>query len=180
MARPPWRPSHDRPPPDVADPEALPSSRGDRRRTGDASRTLAAELFELNDKQLATVPLEPDLKEAVDLGRSITKHGGRRRQMQFVAKYLRTLDTEPIRAALERVCHQHQTAALRTHTVEAWRKRLLSGDTTVFKDLRDQCPDLDVTALSTLVREAEREAHDGRPKRAFRELFRFLWALLST
>ena len=91
------------PPPPFA--EQLPS-RSENKRSAHATRDLAPELIELTGKALATMLLEPYITEAVELGRRITKHGGRRRQLQLVAKYLRTIDTAPIVAALDRLRHQ--------------------------------------------------------------------------
>jgi ribosome-associated protein len=179
MPRPPWRPGNDRPQAAPAGGELAPPSRTDRKRAADVTRDLARELMALNAKALATVPLEADLREAIELGRGITKHGGRRRQMQFVAKFLRTIDTSPIAAALDRLRHHRDTAVLRTHTVESWRERLLAEGDVGIAALREERPGQDFTELVALVHDARRELTQGDRKRAFRELFPVLWDLLS-
>jgi len=179
MSRPPWRPSKNRPQPELVATDALPPSRSDRKRAAQAQRDIATELFLLPDKALAAVPLDTDLRDAVVLGRSIHKHGGRRRQLQLVAKMLRILDTGPITIALDRIEHRQESAILRTHTVEQWRERLLTEGSDAVASLVAEHPGADVAPLEALVQEALRERREGRPQRAFREMFRVLWELLS-
>jgi ribosome-associated protein len=136
--------------------------------------------MEISDHDLAQVPLEDDLRDAVLLGRRITKHGGRRRQLQYVAKWLRTFDTAPIATAIESLRHLQQNATLRTHTVEEWRTKLIDEGDPAVAALGEQCPGIDPTVILRLIGDARLERHEGRPQRAFRELFTVLWDLLAT
>ena len=65
---------------------------------------LGAELEALAKDRLARVPMPESLSDAILAARKITSHEGKRRQMQFVGKVMRSLDDDEvaaIRAALE-------------------------------------------------------------------------------
>ena len=53
------------------------------------------------------------------------------------------------------------------------RERLL-GDDGALTEFAAAHPQADLQALRTLVRNARKEAKEGKPPRAYRELFRFL------
>ncbi|MBI5510250.1 MAG: DUF615 domain-containing protein [Deltaproteobacteria bacterium] len=178
MARPPWRPGNRRPQlepePDLPPGVEAPPSRTEKKTEAHKTRDLAAELVALALPDLAAVPLEPALREQVELARRITKHGGRRRQLQYVAKYLRTVDTAPILEAITRLRLHRHDHTLRTHAVETWRRRLLREGTAALDALVAEFPAIDREALETLVEQAQREAAAGQEKRRQRELFRVL------
>ena len=64
-------------------------SRSQRKRDSQALQKLGEELAELPVRELAKLPMSPDLLEAYrDLGR-ITSHEARRRQMQYIGRLMR-------------------------------------------------------------------------------------------
>ena len=80
-----------------------------RRRSRGASaictmlQDLGEALCALDPSRLAALALPERLVEAIALARTITRHEGRRRQMQFIGRLMRDIDPEPMRAALVRV-----------------------------------------------------------------------------
>ena len=69
-----------------------------------ALQKLGEELITLRETDLATVPLDDDLLDAVHEARRIRKRGALRRQKQYIGKLMGRLDDpEPIRQALERL-----------------------------------------------------------------------------
>ncbi len=79
-------------------------SKSARKRGYLALQKLGEELITLRETDLATVPLDDDLLEAVHEARHITKRGALRRQKQYIGKLMGRLDDpEPIREALERL-----------------------------------------------------------------------------
>lgn len=79
-------------------------SKSARKRAYLALQKLGEELITLRESDLAQVPLDEDLLEAVMEARSIRKHGALRRQKQYIGKLMGRLDDpEPIREALERL-----------------------------------------------------------------------------
>lgn len=153
--------------------------KGARRRQAEAMRKLADRLAALPADQLAQLPLPPELANAVQLARRISAHGGRRRQLQLVAKLLRQSDAEPIESALEHLSGESAEAIAEHHLTERWRERLLADPDAAITDFLSDYPRADRQRLRQLVRAAGDEQAAERPPRAARELFRLLRDTLS-
>ncbi len=82
--------------------EAKPSKSA-RKREYLALQKLGEELLTLRDSDLRQIELDDDLLNAVLEARQIRSHGALRRQKQYIGKLMRSVDPEPIRAALARV-----------------------------------------------------------------------------
>ena len=153
-------------------------SRTQRKKEVSALQDLGAELMALNDQQLARIALPERLRDAVLEARRITTFEAKRRQLQYIGKLMRGVEAEPIRAALDAV-HAHSRGATVTHKrAEAWRERLLSAPGAV-NELLAEHPQMDGRRLRVLVRAALRERAEGRPPRAFRQLYQALRALIE-
>jgi ribosome-associated protein len=154
--------------------EALPSSKSQRRRDALEVKSLAARLIELSPALRAQLPLDEDVRKAIDQARAIRSNIARKRQLQFVAKLLRRADPEAIREGLAAFDAEARKLASRQHRSEAWRDRLLEeGDAAVSALLR-QRPGTDDQRLRQLIRRARQESADGKPPAAARALFRLL------
>ncbi len=143
-----------------------------------ALQDLGAELLHLSDEQLATVPLPETLRDAVLEARRITDFEGRRRQLQFVGKLMRSTDAAPIRERIDafRTSSREHTAQLRE--IERWRERLIEDDAAL-AGLVASHPHADTQQLRALARNARREREQNRPPRSFRALFKALRTLLE-
>ncbi|MBS1171219.1 MAG: hypothetical protein H6R12_49 [Proteobacteria bacterium] len=86
-------------PPAVPD-TTLEPSKSQRKREMHALQDMGEQLVELSAERLAQMALPDELRDAVREAQRITKHGGRRRQMQFIGRLMRSIDVEPIREAL--------------------------------------------------------------------------------
>lgn len=149
-------------------------SRGQRKRDARAYAELGDALIELPPAELDALELDEKLRDAIDLARSITAHGGKARQRQYVAKLLRKTDVEPIRAALETRAQASRQAARDFHRLEAWRDRLVAEGEPAVAALLASRPQLDAARLRSLVADARRERAEGRSPAFARELFRWL------
>jgi ribosome-associated protein len=154
--------------------EPQPASKSQRRREALALRDLAAELIGLPPSQLARVPLDPDLRAAIDRAHKIRSHVAGKRQLQYVAKLMRRCDPEPITQALESIANEARQVTARQHRTEAWRDRLLDAGDTALADLKRERPDADAQLIRQLLRNARQEAAHGKPPSAARSLFRAL------
>jgi ribosome-associated protein len=155
-----------------------PISKTQRKKQVAGLQDLGAELVALSEEQLARIELPERLRDAVMDARRITAFEARRRQLQYIGKLMRSVEAGPIRAALDAaLARSHSEAATHKHT-EAWRERLLSGPEAVGQLLAEY-PGADGRRLRALVRAAARERTEGRPPRAFRELYQALRALLA-
>ncbi|MBI1174966.1 MAG: DUF615 domain-containing protein [Sideroxydans sp.] len=125
-----------------------------------------------NDK-LAELDLPERLLDAIRELRRINKFGAQRRQMQYIGKLMRDVETGPIIAKLDAwsgVSLQH-TAWL--HRIERWRDRLLEDSNALTELLADH-PDADTQHLRALIRNAHREKELNKPPKSYREIFQVL------
>lgn len=139
-------------------------------------QALGAALVELPEAQLGAMDLGPKLREAVLAARRITSHEARRRQLQYIGRLMRDVDPAPIRARLEALEGSSAEATARHRRLEQLRERLLADDQALTGYVAAH-PGADAQELRTLIRNARREQKEGRPPRAFRELFRTLKSL---
>jgi len=134
---------------------------------------LGAELVALSVDQIKKIGLPDDLREAVRAAQRITQHEAHRRQLQYIGKLMRSLDPEPIRAALDEINGVSAAATARMHALERLRTRFLE-DEKVISEIAAAHPQADLQHLRQLRRNALKEQELGKPPRAFRELFRVL------
>lgn len=155
-------------------------SKSERKRQSTDLQALGETLIELPESELAALPLPENLRDAVELARRITAHGGLYRQKQYIGKLMRKIDAEPIRAALAASKDRERVAALRFRRIEQWRDRLLAEGTGAIDALRLEArTGFDTASLARLIERARSErAHEQTP-RATRELFRTVRDLLS-
>lgn len=148
-------------------------SKSQRKREMTALQDLGAELVELSRERLAKIDMPERLREALHDAQRITKHEARRRQMQYIGKIMRDVDAAPLREAINALKGISAAANARQHRLEQLRVRLMA-DETAFGDLARDYPGADIQHLRQLRRNALKEAEQGKPPRAFRELFRQL------
>jgi ribosome-associated protein len=122
------------------------------------------------------VPMPDDVRDAILTCQTITNHEGRRRQVQYVGKMMRTLNEEEV-AVIQRTidswkgASKAETAAL--HALERRREKLLADDKALTQLLSEH-PQLDGQQLRTLIRNARKEQAESKPPKAYREIFQIL------
>jgi ribosome-associated protein len=140
---------------------------------------LGESLIELTDAELDGLQLPEKLRDAIDIAKRITAHGGLYRQKQFIGKLMRKIDVEPIRAALEAKRQAQRTEVMRFRRVELWRDRLMSDEPAALDALLDEQPAADRTQLERLVARARHEQQRKQAPTAARELFAALRQLFD-
>lgn len=165
----------------LPDPDARPS-KSQLKREMHALQDIGEELVALSREALGRLDLPERLYDAVREARNITSHEGKRRQLQYVGKVMRSLhesEVAAIRRALDAIKGVSKAETVRLHTLERWRERLLADDDALTQLLASH-PQADAQQLRTLIRNARREQQQQRPPKAFRELFQALRELLET
>ncbi len=137
-------------------------------------KDLGDELVALPPAELDALPLSEKLRDAIDLAKRITAHGGAARQRQLIGKILRKTDVEELRGVIEERALERRMLARDFHRIEAWRDRLLAEEEPALRALLAQAPGLDEGELRKLIATARSEAAAGRPPAAARALFRRL------
>jgi ribosome-associated protein len=150
-----------------------PVSKTRRKREMHARQDLGEELVRLTEAQLSALDLPEKLLDAVLMARRIQKFGALRRQMQYIGRVMRDVDSAAIAAQLDVWKGQSRGATARLHVLEQWRDRLIGSDDTV-ADLAAAYPGCDVQHVRTLVRNARREQVSGKSPKSARELFQAL------
>jgi ribosome-associated protein len=148
-------------------------SKSQRKREMTALQGLGAELAALSKERLAKIDMPERLHEALLEVQRISKHEAKRRQMQYIGKIMRDVDAAPLQEALDEINGVSAVANARQHRLERLRTRLME-DEAAFGDLARDHPGADIQHLRQLRRNALKEAEQGKPPRAFRELFRQL------
>jgi len=136
-------------------------------------QSLGAKLVDLPESQIAELPMEDKLREALLEAKRITSHEAKRRQMQYVGKLMRQIDPAPLRERLEAMTGHSARAAAQHRRLEGWRERLLADDEALTAFAAEH-PDADLQALRTLIRNTRKEQKQAKPPRAYRELFRLI------
>ncbi|KUM53965.1 MULTISPECIES: ribosome biogenesis factor YjgA [Rheinheimera] len=139
---------------------------------------LGEELVSLSAAARAKVPLDDELKDALQLADKLSnKREALRRHIQFIGRLMRTRELEPIEQALAVLRNTNQAATRQFHKVEQWRDKLLADNDTV-TDFIAAYPDVDVQQLRQLIRNAKKEQEKQQPPKAFRELFQLIKPLI--
>jgi ribosome-associated protein len=153
--------------------ELLPS-KSQRKRDARVLFELGRDLVALSNRQLAALPVEADLLAAINLARSIKSHVARKRQVQFIAKMMRSRDVSVITEAMAAIAAEARQLTVSQHRVESWRDWLISDGDNALAVLMRQREHSDTQALRHLVRNARKESGQDRPPAAARKLFKLL------
>jgi ribosome-associated protein len=148
-------------------------SKSARKRAMTELQDLGKELVALSVDQIKKIDLPEDLRTAVRAAQRITQHEAHRRQLQYIGKLMRSIDPEPIQAALDEINGVSAAATARMHALERLRTRFLE-DEKVIGEIAAAHPGADLQYLRQLRRNALKEQQLGKPPRAFRELYRVL------
>jgi ribosome-associated protein len=154
-------------------------SKSELKRQDRELRALGVQLVELPATALESLDLPEKLFDAVTACRSITAHGARLRQEMYIAKVMRHVDVEPIRAALARRSEMDRQRVRREHALERWRDRLLADEADAWTELAAQVGPGALQPLRALARQARAEKEATKPPAAARQLFRRLRELLE-
>lgn len=140
-------------------------------------QALGLQVAALSDERLAQVPMSDTLREAIGEFRRTRSHEGRRRQMQFVGKLMRSADEAALREAVAAATVGSARETLLLHEAERWRDALIADDDALTRWLAEHA-DCDAQQLRSLVRAARRDsaglAAEARQPKSFRELFQFI------
>ena len=140
---------------------------------------LGTALVELSDKQLAQIPLDPDLGQAIDLARNLKQREARRRQLQYIGKLMRSADIEAINNAYQKLLAKNKHHVQHEHQTERWRQRLLEEGNSTLNEFIQQFPEADIQHLRQLIRGAKKEQSQNKPPAQARKLFRYIRQLLD-
>jgi ribosome-associated protein len=151
-------------------------SKSELKRQMNELQKLGEELVAEARDRVKRVPMPEDVRDAILMCQTITNHEGRRRQMQFVGKKMRTLDEAEIAVIQQTIdswkgMSKADTAAL--HALERRRDKLLADDKALTTLLAEHA-ELDGQHLRTLIRNARKEQAENKAPKAYREIYQIL------
>ncbi|MDR5834522.1 ribosome biogenesis factor YjgA [Caballeronia sp. LZ034LL] len=151
-------------------------SKSQLKRDMHALQELGAALIALPKDALKRMPMPEALGDAVREARRITDHEGKRRQLQYVGKLMRSLhddETAALRTALDTFRGVNKSETARLHWIERTREQLLADDAALTEFIRNH-PGVDPQEGRTLIRNARKEREQQKPPRYYRELFQWI------
>ncbi len=159
-------------------PDGQPKARPNKSRLKREARELVAlaeRLAALDGDALARIAMPAHIRRAFDDLARMHARAARKRQLKFIGKLFRDMDTDAMQAAIRRIDEGKARADARFHLAERWRARLLDADDAgALTAFIAEHPGADATRLRQLIRNAQKERRENKPPRAARELFRLI------
>ena len=157
---------------DISDKNDYPS-KSQLKRDAHAITKLAEQLLQLDLHILHKLELPDNILDAINTAKKIKQHGAKKRQLQYIGKLLRVIDTEEISSVIMSINNQKNHDAQKFHQIEHWREALIANDESLTQLLNEN-PVLDRQHLRNLIRNARKEKLENRAPTSYKELFRYL------
>ncbi|WP_075182724.1 ribosome biogenesis factor YjgA [Pantoea sp. 1.19] len=158
---------------DEEDEEIIWVSKSEIKRDAEELKRLGNEMVDLGKNSLDKLPLDEELRAAIELAQKIKKEG-RRRQIQLIGKLLRNRDVEPIRQALDKLKNRHNQQVALFHKLEQLRDRLIEQGDEAMPEVLALYPDADRQQLRSMIRNAQKEKAGNKPPKSARQIFQYL------
>ncbi|WP_312983990.1 ribosome biogenesis factor YjgA [Atlantibacter sp.] len=155
------------------DDEIIWVSKSEIKRDAEELKRLGLEMVELGKNALDKIPLDEELRAAIELAQKIKKEG-RRRQLQLIGKMLRNRDVEPIRQALDKLKNRHNQQVALFHKLEMLRDRLIEEGDDAVPEVLKLWPQADRQQLRSLIRNAKKEKEGNKAPKSARLIFQYL------
>lgn len=152
-------------------------SKSEIKRDAEDLKQLGEKIVNLTKANLAKIPLDESLLDAIELAQRLQKEA-RRRQLQYIGKLLRGIDVEPIREVLDKIENKHNQQQAMLHKIEKVRDELVEKGDVALTDLLNDYPDGDRQQLRNLIRSAQKEREQNKPSKAYREIYQMLKVLM--
>ena len=153
--------------------EAEITSKTQLKRESHAIKDLGKKLASLSADQLAHIPLDEVVLEAITLAQRIqNKRSALKRHYQFLGKLLRARDTDPIFAALDELERESQQSIQRHHRAETWRDRIVAEGNDAINEFIEQKPQADRQKLRQLWRNNSHATNDSKKAQHSRLIYK--------
>jgi ribosome-associated protein len=160
---------------DTIDPAENSISKSQKKRNMIALQSVGEELVALSADVINKMDLPDELRVAILDAKRIpnSKHGGNKRQMQYIGRLMREVDPAPILAQLQALKAPNQKQTAQHHLAERWRERMLADATSIAAFVRE-FPEADAVTLEKLLAAAKDDHAKQRPPKNFRVLYQTL------
>ena len=150
-------------------------SKSQKKRDMLALQDMGAELVELSQESLKKMDLPEELLSAVLAAKRIptSKHGGYKRQMQYIGKVMRNVDAAPIAEQLQAIKAPSKKQTALHHLAERWREKILE-DATAIGAFTNEFADADGVLIERYAEASKDEKARNKPPKHFRLLYQAL------
>ena len=148
-------------------------SKSQQKRESEEIKKLGRRLTELTSDQLARIPLDQPVIDAIELAHKISnKRSALKRHFQFIGKLLRARDCDEIFTAVEKIDNSNNIAIQLHHQAEFWRDEMMSKGNEAINSFVDQFTGADRQNLRQLLRNHSGAKNDAKRTQHFRELYK--------
>lgn len=152
-------------------------SKSEIKRDAEHLKKLGENLINLTPANLAKIPLDDSLRDAIELAQRLRLEA-RRRQIQYIGKLLRNRDAQALQEALDKVENRHNQQLALLQKLEQTRDQLLEQGDTLLSTLLETYPNLDRQHLRNLIRGAQKEKQANKLAKNYREIFQYLKSMI--
>jgi ribosome-associated protein len=149
-------------------------SKSERKRQMLALQKLGEQLLCYSPAEWDNMALPEPLTEALLLANRIKSREGRRRQLQYIGKLMRSVDAEAISQQLRQRQQGDQQKIRQFHSLERLRDQLINDGPPAVERTLERFPQAQRSRLKQLVRTAIKEQQRQQPAKAARKLFHYL------
>jgi ribosome-associated protein len=151
----------------------LPISKTKLKAEADVAQSIGKKLIALSKDRLIKLDLPETLFDAVMEAKRLTANGAIRRQLQYLGRLMRDVDSAPIVEQLQAWEGKNTQENARFHTMERWRTRLIA-EPAALQEFLVKFPQIDIQQFRTLIRNAQKEEDAQKPPKSSRELFKLI------
>ena len=155
-----------------------PKSKAEKKREAEFLQKIGVELISLSLEKLETLPLSPQLRQAILEARRLKSHGAIRRQAQLIGKLMRVGNTDDVLAAYNQMQAQASAKTAEFHGMEIWRARLINDGKEALTEFISIYQPEDVQQLRQLIKKAVDDLKKEQNTGASKALFRYLRSCL--
>ncbi len=156
-------------------------SKSQQKRQSQQITKLGKRLVELSAAQLAELPIDEPVREAIALAHKIqNKRAALKRHYLFLGKLLRARDTDVIFAAIERFDNASQIEIQRHHTAERWRDEILDQGFDAIERFIEVQPNADRQHLRQLWRNYSSAKTDAKKIQHTRLIYKDIKSLIDS
>jgi ribosome-associated protein len=139
----------------------------------DVAQSIGKKLIALSKDRLIKLDLPEALFDALMEAKRLTANGAIRRQLQYLGRLMRDVDSAPIVEQLAAWEGKNTQENARFHTMERWRTRLIA-EPAALQEFLVKYPRIDIQQFRTLIRNAQKEEAALKPPKSSRELFKLI------
>lgn len=159
------------------DEQDLGPSKSEMKRRAEHLKDLGKELIGLGPETLAKIDLPEAIVREIGVYRKTKSFGAQRRQLQLIGKYMRALDADAVRTAIDRATGNDKAAVAAHHRSEKLRDSMIAEDKALTAFF-EQFPQADIQEVRQLVRNARKEAEAGKPPKSARALYKLIYSMV--